>query len=219
MAGHLLSKVRPIRRPHQLSGFSRMIKNIMTQRNDVVRLTPSGKFDGLTVWLTGLSGAGKSTIAEAVHHVLIEQGCPSEILDADIFRKSFSPELGFSREERDQNVRRLGYVANLLTKHGVIVIVAAISPYRATRDEIRQTIGRFIEVYVATPIDICEQRDVKGLYKKARSGVLRGLTGIDDPYEEPTNPEVRCETHRETLSESTQKVMNVISCLLSVGRS
>ncbi len=165
---------------------------------------------GLTVWFTGLSGAGKSTLSQAVQRQLTELGFRTEILDGDIIRQHLSKGLGFSREDRDENVRRIGFVANLLTRHGVIVLVAVVSPYLATRGEVRSAIGRFLEVYVNAPLSVCEERDPKGLYGKARTGELRGLTGIDDPYEPPVRPEVECRTDIETVNESASKVLHAI---------
>lgn len=162
---------------------------------------------GVTVWLTGLSGAGKSTITDALEAELRARGCKLEVLDGDIVRTNLTKGLGFSKEDRDINIRRIGFVSHLLTRNGVIVLVSAISPYRAVREEVRATIGDFVEVYVSAPLEVCESRDVKGLYKKARAGEIKQFTGIDDPYEPPANPEVNCETHKETLEESVGKVI------------
>jgi adenylylsulfate kinase len=161
---------------------------------------------GLTVWFTGLSSAGKSTLSRAVCDLLCDTGYDVEVLDGDLIRRELSKGLGFSKEDRDENIRRIGFVADLLSRHGVIVLVSAISPYRAIRDEIRSRIGRFVEVHVDAPLAVCEERDVKGLYRKARSGELRQFTGIDDPYEPPLNPEVVCHTDRETVEQSAEKV-------------
>ena len=165
---------------------------------------------GLTVWLTGLSGAGKSTIGNAVHRELMTEGYLTEILDGDVVREHLGKGLGFSREDRDENIRRIGFVAKLLTRNGVIVLVAAISPYRDLRDEVRSAVGRFLEVYVNAPLSTCERRDPKGLYRKARRGDLERFTGIDDPYEPPIRPEVECRTDRETIDESVSKVLSAI---------
>jgi len=162
---------------------------------------------GVTVWFTGLSGAGKTTLAKAVYNELKQQGYKVELLDGDVVRQYLSKGLGFSKEDRDENIRRIGFVADLLTRNGVIALVAAISPYRATREEVRKKIGDFVEVYVNAPLEVCEERDVKGLYKKARAGEIKNFTGIDDPYEPPLNPEVECRTDRESLEESVQKVL------------
>lgn len=169
--------------------------------------------NGVTVWFTGLSGAGKTTICMAVEQKLREQGYKVEVLDGDVVREKLTKGLGFSKLDRDENIRRIGFVAHLLTRNGVIVLVSAISPYRQVRDEVRQQIGSFIEVYVSTPLSVCEQRDVKGLYKKARAGEIKQFTGIDDPYEPPTNPELECRTDLEMVKESADKVLAKLSDL------
>jgi adenylylsulfate kinase len=135
---------------------------------------------------------------------------PVEILDGDIVRQNLTKGLGFSKEDRDENIRRIGFVSHLLTRNKVIVLVSAISPYRDIRQEVRQRIGDFIEVYVNAPLELCEQRDVKGLYKKARAGEIKQFTGIDDPYEEPLNPDVECRTDLETELESVAKVLKAL---------
>ncbi|NUP88507.1 MAG: adenylyl-sulfate kinase [Candidatus Sumerlaeia bacterium] len=163
---------------------------------------------GVTIWFTGLSGAGKSTIAHVLANRFHEAGLRFEILDGDVVRTNLSKGLGFSKEDRDTNIRRIGFVAHLLTRNGVIVICAAISPYRAIRDEVREMIGDFVEVYAAAPLETCEERDVKGLYKKARAGELKEFTGISDPYEEPLHAEVVCHTDKETPQQSAQKILN-----------
>ncbi|NJN32305.1 MAG: adenylyl-sulfate kinase [Synechococcales cyanobacterium RM1_1_8] len=165
---------------------------------------------GVTVWLTGLSGAGKTTICDALEAALRARGCKLEVLDGDIVRENLSKGLSFSKEDRDINIRRIGFVAHLLTRNGVIVLVSAISPYRAVRDEVRQKIGDFVEVYVSAPLAVCEERDVKGLYQRARAGEIKGFTGIDDPYEAPLSPEVDCPTQNETLEESVEKVIRFL---------
>lgn len=165
---------------------------------------------GVTLWFTGLSGAGKTTISRAVAEELRRQGRKIEILDGDIIRSNLSKGLGFSREDRDENIRRIGFVAGLLTRHGVIVLVSAISPYAEVRHEVRERIGNFVEVYVNAPLLVCEQRDVKGLYKKARSGEIKHFTGIDDPYEAPTNPDVECRTDQEPIEASVAKVLGFL---------
>ena len=162
---------------------------------------------GVTVWFTGLSGAGKTTINDALVEKLLERDIKMEVLDGDIVRTNLTKGLTFSKEDRDTNVRRIGFVCDLLTRNGVLVLVAAISPYRAIRDEVRERIGDFVEVYVSAPVEVCEERDVKGLYAKARTGEIKQFTGISDPYEPPLNPEVNCETHKETLEESVNKVI------------
>lgn len=166
------------------------------------------KQSGVTVWFTGLSGAGKTTITTAVAQFLREQGYPLEVLDGDIVRENLTKGLGFSKADRDENIRRIGFVANLLTRHGVIVLVSAISPYREIREEVRDKIGDFVEVFVNAPLNVCEGRDVKGLYKRARAGEIKSFTGIDDPYEPPINPEIECRTDLEELSESINKVLS-----------
>jgi adenylylsulfate kinase len=162
---------------------------------------------GVTIWFTGLSGSGKSTIAHALETELRRQGYGLEILDGDIVRTNLTKGLGFSREDRDENIRRIGFVSHLLTRNGVIVLVSAISPYRDIRDEVRERIDDFVEVYVDAPLEVCEGRDVKGLYKRARAGEIKQFTGIDDPYEAPLNPEVHCHTDVETVEESVAKVI------------
>lgn len=162
---------------------------------------------GVTVWFTGLSSAGKTSIALAVERALKARGYKVEVLDGDIVRQKLTKGLGFSKDDRDENIRRIGFVAHLLTRNGVMVLVAAISPYRAVRDEVRRQNGDFVEVYVNAPLEVCERRDVKGLYKKARLGQIRNFTGIDDPYEPPVNPDVECETDREAIEESMTKVL------------
>ena len=161
---------------------------------------------GVTVWLTGLSGAGKTTITQALEEKLRSHDYPLEVLDGDIVRTNLTKGLGFSKEDRDENIRRIGFVSHLLTRNGVIVIVSAISPYRQMREEVREKIGDFVEVFVNAPLAVCEGRDVKGLYKKARAGEIKSFTGIDDPYEPPLHPEVECRTDLETLEESVAKV-------------
>ena len=162
---------------------------------------------GVTVWFTGLSGAGKTTIRMAVEEKLRAQNYALEILDGDIVRENLTKGLGFSKEDRDENIRRIGFVSHLLTRNGVIVLVSAISPYRDIRDEVRQKIGDFVEIFVNAPLEVCEDRDVKGLYKRARAGEIKQFTGIDDPYEAPLNPDIECRTDLETLEESTEKVL------------
>ncbi len=165
-------------------------------------------YKGVTLWFTGLSGSGKSTISQAVVAELKARNRNVELLDGDVVRTHLSKGLGFSKEDRDTNIRRIGFVANLLSRNGVVAITAAISPYRAIRDEIRSTTADFLEVYVSAPLEICESRDVKGLYAKARAGEIKGFTGIDDPYELPLSPEIVCYTDQETIEESTNKVIS-----------
>lgn len=160
---------------------------------------------------TGLSGAGKTTICQAVYDKLIEQGLKVEHLDGDLVRQTLTKDLGFSQVDREENIRRIGFVAHLLTRNDVIVLVSAISPYRSTRQEVREQIGAFIEVFVDASIAVCEQRDVKGLYQRARNGEIKQFTGLDAPYEPPLNPEITCSTAEETIEQSVAKVMQAIS--------
>ena len=162
---------------------------------------------GFTLWFTGLSGAGKSTLANAVIGKLQAHGKRVEILDGDEVRTNLSKGLGFSKEDRDTNIRRIGYVAHLLSRNGAVAITAAISPYRAIRDEVRQRIGDFVEVYVRCPLETLVARDVKGLYKKALAGEIKEFTGVSDPYEEPLNPEIVVDSSRETVDESVNIIL------------
>lgn len=163
---------------------------------------------GFTVWFTGLSGAGKSTIARILERELRARGMKVEVLDGDVVRTHLSKGLGFSKEDRDTNIRRIGWVCEVLSRNGVVAIAAAISPYRAIRDEIRAKIPNFIEVYVQAPLEVLMERDVKGLYKKALAGEIANFTGVSDPYEPPLNPEVICYSDgRETPEESAAKVL------------
>jgi adenylyl-sulfate kinase len=172
----------------------------------------------MTVWLTGLSCAGKTTLAQQVSESLLGMHYKVEMLDGDVVRKRLSKGLGFSKEDRDENIRRIGFVAELLSRNGIVAVVAAISPYRAVREEVRQRIPDFIEVYVNAPLEVCERRDVKGLYRKARAGELKGFTGIDDPYEPPLEPEVECRTDLESIEESAGKIMGCIRARLAGDR-
>lgn len=174
---------------------------------------------GCTIWFTGLSGAGKSTITEHLVPMLKERGCKVEVLDGDVVRTNLSKGLGFSREDRDINIRRIGFVCDLLSRNGVVAIAAAISPYKSVRDENRALIKDFIEVYVQVSLETCIQRDVKGLYKKALAGEIKEFTGVSDPYEPPENPEVVCETEKETPTESAQKIIRKMEELGYLARS
>ena len=186
------------------------------QRNENIASDSSHeRKTGLTVWCTGLSGSGKTTICSAVCTELLARGFRVEILDGDVLRRHLNSDLGFTKSERDENIRRIGFVADLLSRNGVVVLVSAISPYRAVREEVRSTIVRFLEVYVNAPLEVCEQRDPKGLYKKVRAGKLRGFTGVDDPYEAPLKPDIQCDTHRESVSASTSKVLEGVLSFFS----
>ena len=166
---------------------------------------------GLTVWFTGLPSAGKTTIARALEKRLLDEGRRVEILDGDVVRTYLTKDLGYSRADRDENIRRIGFVAHLLSRNGVVVLCSVVSPYRDVRDEMRALHdGRFFEVYVSTPVDVCSDRDVKGLYAKQKAGDLTGLTGIDDPYEPPTDPELVVPTHTQTLEESVEAVWQAL---------
>jgi adenylylsulfate kinase len=162
---------------------------------------------GFTLWFTGLSGAGKTTISEIVEHELRERGRPVEVLDGDIVRTNLSKGLSFSREDRNINVLRIGFVANLLTRNGVAVIVSAISPYKEARDQVRRRIIDFVEVFVDAPLEVCAERDVKGLYKKAFDGEIQQFTGVSDPYEPPSAPDLTLKTEEEEPHESARKVL------------
>ena len=162
---------------------------------------------GFTIWFTGLSGAGKTTLARIIESRLKGLGLRVEVLDGDIVRTNLSKGLGFSKEDRDTNIRRIGFVCNLLSRNDVVAIAAAISPYREIRDELRQQIGVFVEVYAHCPIDVLAERDVKGLYKKALAGEIKHFTGVDDPYEEPYSPEVVVNTDVELPEESAGKIL------------
>lgn len=168
---------------------------------------------GFTLWFTGLSGSGKSTLAEAMEKELKRRGMKVEVLDGDVVRTNLSKGLGFSKEDRDINIRRIGFVCDLLTRNDVVAIAAAISPYKAIRDENRALVGRFVEVYCECPIDVLTDRDVKGLYKKALAGEIKGFTGIDDPYEAPENPEVTIHSGSETSEESLQKILRTLELM------
>lgn len=162
---------------------------------------------GLTIWFTGLPSAGKTTLANGLGERFRRSGRRVEVLDGDVVRIHLSRGLGFSREDRAENVRRVGFVADLLSRNGVVAVCALVSPYRAERDEVRARHGgRFCEVYVAAPVEVCAERDVKGLYARQRAGEIQGLTGVDDPYEPPLHPEVTVPTHLQTVEESLDTV-------------
>jgi adenylylsulfate kinase len=166
---------------------------------------------GFTLWFTGLSGSGKTTITTHLVKELRRRGVPLEVLDGDIVRENLSKGLGFSKEDRDTNIRRIAFVANLLSRNGVPVITAAISPYREIRNEARELMdGRFVEVYAKAPLEVCEERDVKGLYAKARSGEIKEFTGISDPYEPPENPEILVETDTQSPEDSAKQILDYL---------
>jgi adenylylsulfate kinase len=172
---------------------------------------------GVTIWFTGLPCSGKTTLAEKLADELKKRGYRPECFDGDITRKYLSKGLGFSKEDRDENIRRVGFVCSLLTRHDVITTAAFVSPYRSIRTEIRQMIGNFVEVYVKCPVEKCMERDVKGMYKKALAGEIKNFTGVSDPYEEPETPEIIVETGRETETESLNKILNKLEELHYVG--
>jgi len=165
---------------------------------------------GFTLWFTGLSGAGKSTLAQAVAEQLRARGMKVEVLDGDVIRTNLSKGLGFSKEDRDTNIRRIGWVCEVLSRNNVVAIAAAISPYKSIRDEIRAKIENFVEVYVDVPLEEAIKRDVKGLYEKALRGEITNFTGVSDPYEPPENPEVVCHTAEESVGESVAKIMKAL---------
>jgi adenylyl-sulfate kinase len=170
---------------------------------------------GFTLWFTGLSGAGKSTLANRVAAELVQRGRNVEILDGDVVRTNLSKGLGFSKEDRDTNIRRIGFVCDLLSRNGVVAIAAAISPYRSVRDEVRkgQRCGRFVEVYCEAPIEVLAGRDVKGLYAKALAGEIKNFTGVSDPYEAPEKPEIHVDSANETVDESADKILRTLEVM------
>jgi len=168
---------------------------------------------GFTLWFTGLSGSGKSTIARKIEEILLERGMKVEVLDGDVVRTNLSKGLGFSKEDRDINIRRIGWVCHILTRNDVVAIGAAISPYQEIRNENRKLIGRFVEVYCKASIDALKKRDPKGLYEKALRGEIKGFTGVDDPYEAPDDPEIVCETDKETVDESVSKIVKTLELM------
>ena len=163
------------------------------------------------IWFTGLSGAGKTTLAEKLVSYLKNSGVKCELLDGDTVRNIF-PQTGFSKKDRDEHVKRMGFLASMLERNGVTVVASFISPYRESRDFLIKMCKNFIEVYVATSLETCEKRDVKGLYKKARKGEITSFTGIDDPYEPPLNSELTIKTDNETVDESFRKLLNYLNC-------
>ena len=168
---------------------------------------------GFTLWFTGLSGSGKSTLSREVEAVLLERGLKVEVLDGDVVRTNLSKGLGYSKEDRDTNIRRIGFVCHLLTRNDVVAVSAAISPYENLRQENRKLIGSFVEIYCKCPLEVLKERDPKGLYKKVAAGEIKHFTGVDDPYEEPSNPEVVVETDKESVEESVSKIVKTLEIL------
>lgn len=168
---------------------------------------------GFTLWFTGLPCSGKSTLAKNVEEILLERGLNVELFDGDEIRTNLTAELGFSKEDRDRNIRRVGYVCRLLSRNGVAAIAAVISPYENIREEVRSSISRFVEIYLDAPLEELIRRDVKGMYKKALAGEIKNFTGIDDPYEVPPKPEVHIKTAEETVEESTRKIIYTLELL------
>ena len=162
---------------------------------------------GFTAWFTGLPCCGKTTIADKVAETLKNKGYKVERLDGDIVRKDLTKDLGFSKEDRDENIRRVSYLAKNLTKSGLFVLATFVSPYKARREKSREEIENFVEIYVKCPVEVCKKRDVKGMYKKALAGEIKNFTGVDDPYEEPDNPELIINSDKETIDESVEKVL------------
>lgn len=166
-----------------------------------------GDTRGFTAWFTGLPCSGKTTVADRVAELLKERGRLVERLDGDIVRKGLTSDLGFSKEDRNENIKRVTFVAKLLTRNGVAVLATFVSPYKARRQKTREEIGTFVEIYTRCPLEACMERDVKGMYKRALAGEIKDFTGIDDPYEEPENPELVIDTDKETVDESAEKVL------------
>lgn len=174
---------------------------------------------GFTLWFTGLSGSGKSTLSRKIEEILLERGLRVEVLDGDIIRQNLSKGLGYSKEHRDINIRRIGFVCNLLTRNDVVAVAAAIAPYQVVRDENRRLIGSYVEVYCKCPLEVLEERDPKGLYAKAKRGEIKNFTGIDDPYEEPLNAEIVVETDKETVEESVNRIIKTLELLNRIPAS
>ena len=197
------------------------ITTTTTRQGETIHLGGGvGTIDGLettgfTIWFTGLSGSGKSTLAHLLEAELRSRGRRVEVLDGDVVRTNLSKGLGFSKEDRDTNILRIGWVCEVLSRNDVVAIGAAISPYRAIRDEIRSRIGRFVEVYVEAPLEVLADRDVKGLYRKAMAGEIQNFTGVNDPYEAPLDPEVTC--HSDGTETPEQSAAKVISKLEELG--
>jgi sulfate adenylyltransferase len=219
-----ISRINPAQKTFSLSGSEARDEYLKKGRplpewfthEEVAKIlsesSPARHMQGVCLWFTGLSGAGKSTTAEILSAFILEKGRRVTLLDGDVVRTNLSKGLGFSAEDRDTNIRRIGFVAGEIVKHGGIVICAAISPYRATRDDIRNLIGdeQFVEIYVQTPLDVCEQRDVKGMYAQARKGIIKDFTGINAPYEEPLNPEIHLDTVNHTVEENAMFILDYL---------
>ncbi len=168
--------------------------------------------NAFTVWFTGLPCSGKTTLATLLHDYLLQQGVPNvELLDGDVVRQYLTKGLGFTKQDRDENIRRIGWLSRMLNRHGVNTIIAAISPYSDVREEQKQLNKNFFEVYVSCPVEICEQRDVKGMYKKAKQGTIKHFTGVDDPYEAPLNPDLVIETDKLNVEDSFKLLLNAIT--------
>lgn len=165
---------------------------------------------GITLWFTGLSGSGKTTIAAALEKELKQGGCRVERLDGDEIREHFCRDLGFSREDRDENIRRVSYLAKLLTRNDIITLCCFVSPYRKAREEARALIGDFAEIFINTPLAVCEERDVKGLYARARKGELPAFTGVSDPYEPPLSPELEIKTNSQSVDEAVSAIIDYL---------
>ncbi len=178
--------------------------------DDLQRNGDKMEHEGFVLWFTGLPCSGKTTVADKVAEKLKQVGLKVERLDGDIVRKSLTRDLGFSKEDRDKNIERVTFVAKLLSRNGVAVLPAFVSPYIGARDNARLETTNFIEVYVKCSIEACEKRDVKGMYQKARQGIIKDFTGVDDPYEEPPNPEIILESDKETVDESVKKVLRYL---------
>jgi len=220
-----VSKIRPKTRTMSISGtearelyLNRGVKlPDWFTRHEVAEILaetfPPLHMQGLCIWFTGLSGAGKSTTADILTVLLLEQGRRVTLLDGDLVRVHLSKGLGFSKEDRDTNIRRIGIVASEIVFHGGVAICAAVSPYRAARNEVRNMMkkGHFIEIFVNTPLEACEERDVKGIYAQARAGKIKGFTGIDDPYEPPQNPELVLDTLHHSAEENARLILKYIS--------
>ena len=168
---------------------------------------------GVTLWFTGLSGSGKTTLSQMVEETLLERGLNVEVLDGDVVRQNLSKGLGFSKEDRDLNIHRIGFVCNLLTRNNVIAIAAAISPYKAVRDANRKLIGNYVEIHTDCPLEVLAKRDTKGLYKKAMAGEIKNFTGVSDPYEEPEDAEIKVDTSDESADKSHDRIIQTLEIL------